>query len=53
MDLFTYLLTIRIHLVETHARVLNWFNSTDDLKSYRPKDGGWTVSEILEHIGLT
>jgi gamma-glutamylcyclotransferase (GGCT)/AIG2-like uncharacterized protein YtfP len=53
MPLHTYLQTIQIHLIRTHARVLAWFDESDATKHYRPADGGWTIMEILEHIALT
>lgn len=53
MKLSQYIITIQTHLVVTHAKVLKWFDSPDEMLNYCPKDGGWTVSEILEHIGLT
>lgn len=53
MDLTIYLQHIQNHLIRTHAEVMTWFETDDALKQYRPKDGGWTVLEILEHIALT
>lgn len=48
-----YIQAIQIHLLSTHASILEWFKETDQVKSYRPADGGWTIKEILEHIALT
>ena len=48
-----YIQTIQIHLIQTHATILDWFEAGDELKHYRPADGGWTVIEVLEHIALT
>ncbi len=48
-----YILKIQEHLIETHAAVLGWFNEPEEIKQYRPKSGGWTIIEILEHITLT
>lgn len=53
MKLKPYILTIQIHLLQTHAILFNWFLLSEKLKHYRPKDGGWTIVEILEHIVLT
>ena len=53
MHLESYLRQIEVHLIGTHARVLNWFRKEEALLSYRPDDQGWTVAEILEHIALT
>jgi isoleucyl-tRNA synthetase len=30
-----------------------WFEKPADLKNYQPKNGGWTVTQILEHVSLT
>ncbi len=30
-----------------------WFDKDAALRAYRPASGGWTIDEILEHIGLT
>lgn len=53
MQLELYIQEIKIHLIETHNQILKWFNESDDIRDYRPIDNGWTISEILEHIGLT
>jgi len=53
MNLKSYIQAIQIHLIETHRNLLEWFNENDEIKSYKPIDGGWTISEILEHIALT
>ena len=53
MRLNSYIQTIQIHLLQTHTTLLNWFLVDEKLKHYRPKDGGWTILEILEHITLT
>ncbi|MEL6971156.1 MAG: DinB family protein [Bacteroidota bacterium] len=48
-----YIKQVEIHLTKTHTEILRWFRVSDELKHYRPKDGGWTILEILEHIALT
>lgn len=53
MDLKSYIQAIQIHLIKTHESVISWFNESDEVKSYKPIDGGWSISEILEHIALT
>lgn len=40
-------------LRQTFAAVDLWFDKQVDLQTYRPKNGGWTVSQVLEHIALT
>ena len=53
MELTHYLQTIQIHLIQTHAQLFDWFLEAEMVKEYRPKDSGWTIVEILEHISLT
>ena len=53
MNLSAYLLGIQTHLLQTHAHVLRWFEEDAYIRNYRPKDGGWSINEILEHIWLT
>ena len=53
MNLKSYIQAIQIHLIETHRSVIEWFKEDDEVKAYRPNDGGWSISEILEHIALT
>ena len=53
MNLQTYIQTIQIHLIQTHSEVLKWFDIDENIKHYRPKNNGWTIAEILEHIALT
>ena len=45
--------TIHHHLTDTFAAVDSWFDQPEDLRNWRPADGGWTINEILEHISLT
>lgn len=44
---------IRLHLIETTENINTWFDKPEELKNYRPKNNGWTINEILEHIALT
>ncbi len=30
-----------------------WFDQPEEVRAYRPQNGGWTIGEILEHISLT
>ena len=53
MKIKSYIQEIQIHLIKTHSRIFDWFNEEEDVKTYRPIDNGWTISEILEHIALT
>ena len=53
MNLKSYIQAIQLHLIKTHLNVIDWFNENKEVKSYKPTDGGWSISEILEHIALT
>jgi len=44
---------IRSALVNTFTAIDTWFEQDATLRDYRPSSGGWTIGEILEHIGLT
>lgn len=48
-----YLFDIGAHLVRTHSQLFNWFAAKNELKEYKPKDGGWCISQVLEHVMLT
>lgn len=53
MNITNYIQDIQLHLIRTHAKVLDWFNEAETVKHHRPADNGWTIAEILEHIALT
>lgn len=53
MNLNQYIQAIQEHLIQTHGEILRWFNLDDRAKAYRPRDNGWSIAEILEHIALT
>ena len=53
MKLEKYIQNIQIHLINTHSKVLEWFEEDAGVREYKPEDKGWTITEILEHIALT
>jgi hypothetical protein len=53
MTIQTTIAQIKSALTDTFSTVDLWFDKAPELRSYRPDSGGWTVNEILEHIGLT
>ena len=53
MSIQTTITDIKIFLVDTFSSIDTWFDREAELRKYRPADGGWTINEILEHIGLT
>jgi hypothetical protein len=48
-----YILTIRTALETAFAGLDGWFDETEAVRAYQPADGGWSVNQILEHVGLT
>ena len=38
---------------ETFDQIYPWFSQPQEVLSYKPSDGGWSIAEILEHITLT
>jgi hypothetical protein len=53
MNIQTIITEIRNSLTDTFLAIDSWFDKDENMRKYRPADGGWTIDEILEHIGLT
>ena len=53
MTLEYILVNLKRELIRTFAVVDEWFDKEHPLHCYRPQDGGWSVSEVLEHISIT
>jgi hypothetical protein len=53
MSISNAIVQIRSFLVSTFADIDKWFDKDIELRSYKPTYGGWTIDQILEHIGLT
>lgn len=53
MSIQTIIADIKAFLVDTFSTIDTWFDKEANLRNYRPANGGWTINEILEHIGLT
>lgn len=53
MEIRKYIQKIQIHLIDTHYKILGYFEENEKVKNYRPQNQGWTISEVLEHIALT
>lgn len=49
----TIIADIGSFLQQTFSEIDTWFDKEPELRNYRPANGGWTINEILEHIGLT
>lgn len=44
---------IKTELTSTFGQVYGWFDAGEDRLYHKPKDGGWSIAEVLEHISLT
>jgi len=44
---------VRTALADAFDSVDDWFEQPEPLRRFRPADGGWTIDEVLEHVGLT
>lgn len=53
MDIHPIIQETRDFVRATFATIDTWFDQDAALRAYRPASGGWTIDEILEHIGLT
>lgn len=40
-------------LLTTFNQIDTWFEKDIRLRDYKPANGGWSINQILEHIGLT
>ena len=53
MDIKELILEIKTFLNLTFDNIDLWFDRYQAVREYRPKNNGWTIDEILEHIALT
>lgn len=53
MDIQLMINEIRSDLEENFAAVDSWFDEPSATRSFRPRDGAWSIDEVLEHISLT
>ena len=53
MSISDTIVQIRSFLISTFADIDKWFDQDIELRNYKPTYGGWTIDQILEHIGLT
>ncbi len=53
MNITTLISEIKRFLSVTFAEIGIWFDKNEDVRAYKPKNNGWTINQILEHIGLT
>jgi hypothetical protein len=53
MHIQTIIADIKQALLDTFNTIDVWFDKDESLRTYKPPNGGWSINEILEHIGLT
>ena len=53
MSIESSIADIKAFVTDTFGLVDSWFDVSAALRSFQPADGGWTIDEILTHIGLT
>jgi len=53
MEIDRLLAELTTELKTTFTLVDSWFDQTASLRAHLPADHGWTVDEVLNHIGLT
>ena len=52
-SLTIFIAEINIFLHETFNEIDVWFDKEENIRLYKPKNGVWSIEQILEHIGLT
>ena len=45
--------TVETDLVTNFNRLFWWLGREDELMDYKPTSGGWSITQVLEHISLT
>lgn len=40
-------------VIKTFEDIDDWFSKDENIRNYKPKNGGWSIDEVLEHITLT
>ncbi len=53
MDIKDIIIEIEDFLKTTFREIDLWFEKDSELRNFKPTNGGWTIDQILEHIGLT
>lgn len=53
MEINRLLAELKADIEATFALVDSWFDQPASLRAHVPADYGWTVDEVLNHIGLT
>jgi len=53
MDISILLNEIKKNSIETFNEIDSWFDKQEVIREYKPRNGGWSINQVLEHIGLT
>jgi len=53
MEIGMLIAELQAELRATFAQVAAWFDKPASLREFVPADEGWTIDEVLNHIGLT
>jgi hypothetical protein len=53
MEISFLITELRAEVRDAFARVDAWFDQQASLQNFVPQDQGWTIDEVLNHIGLT
>ncbi len=53
MQIQSLIAEIREILNNTFWTIDSWFERDEDLRNYKPQNGGWSIDQVLEHIILT
>jgi hypothetical protein len=53
MEIKELIKEIKDFLNVTFESIDLWFDKDENLRQYKPQNSGWTIDQILEHIGLT
>jgi hypothetical protein len=53
MEIALLIAELRAELQDAFSRVDAWYDKPTTLREYLPADQGWTIDEVLNHIGLT
>jgi DinB superfamily len=53
MEIQIVIQEIKHFLVEVFDNIDLWFDKDAAMRSYKPRSGGWSIDQVLEHIALT
>ncbi len=53
MNIDEIIAAIQLRLIEVRSGLTTWFREDASILNYKPKNGGWSGIQILEHITLT